>query len=368
MHAGDGSVTFNGTVDGPSALGVQSTGAVTFVGDIGGLAPLDSLWVDYFDTPGSGFGHTHNYVAAVSTVSLPGSITTDGGLGNLLQGQLYWSDVGLGGATTFNATANQLVYLPSQGNDLGGNVVTVTNSSVTLIRDGSSTPFAAGDIKASNTIFLDVTQFKDTTVTSAADAASYVSPTKELSPTLDAPGIFLRFQQDYSVPPNLLDATNFTMVALYNLGPSVQTLVMLPPESLTTPGTAVVDYRFYFTGTVPAGSNFTFTDPVTGVVTTGGSASFPNVDLRVNNTGVNLFFTGLDPQLQGAISAAQQAAAQAAQDEAKKSFGTDSVARQIDFGFVGDVGTSPPMDHRIIGNGISTPTWFEDSRENQACK
>ena len=47
---------------------------------------------------------------------------------------------------------------------------------------------------------------------------------------------------------------------------------------------------------------------------------------------------------------------------------TDSVAKQIDYGFAGDVGTTPPMDHRIDETGISTPDCFDESREGQACK
>ncbi len=47
---------------------------------------------------------------------------------------------------------------------------------------------------------------------------------------------------------------------------------------------------------------------------------------------------------------------------------TDSVAKQIDYGFAGDVGTTPPMDHRIDETGISTPDCMEESREARACK
>jgi hypothetical protein len=46
---------------------------------------------------------------------------------------------------------------------------------------------------------------------------------------------------------------------------------------------------------------------------------------------------------------------------------TDSVQKQIDYGFAGDVGTTPPMDHRIDDTGISTPQCFEQSREGEAC-
>jgi hypothetical protein len=47
---------------------------------------------------------------------------------------------------------------------------------------------------------------------------------------------------------------------------------------------------------------------------------------------------------------------------------TDSVSKQMNYGFAGDVGTTPPMDHRIDETGISVPNCFNESREGTACK
>jgi hypothetical protein len=55
-------------------------------------------------------------------------------------------------------------------------------------------------------------------------------------------------------------------------------------------------------------------------------------------------------------------------EEASKTFGTDSVAEQVDYGFAGDVGATPPMDHRIDESGISLPSCVQESREGVACK
>ena len=65
------------------------------------------------------------------------------------------------------------------------------------------------------------------------------------------------------------------------------------------------------------------------------------------------------------VSAADRFKADVALKDAQS---TDSVAKQIDYGFAGDVGTTPPMDHRIDETGISTPACFEESREGSACK
>ena len=63
-------------------------------------------------------------------------------------------------------------------------------------------------------------------------------------------------------------------------------------------------------------------------------------------------------------SSVSQIAAQALQD----ALDTDSVQKQIDYGFAGDVGTTPPMDHRIDETGISTPQCFDQSREGEPCR
>ena len=68
-----------------------------------------------------------------------------------------------------------------------------------------------------------------------------------------------------------------------------------------------------------------------------------------------------------AISGAQSSATAAAAKEAANTFGTDSVAEQVEYGFAGDVGTLPPMDHRLQGVGISVPKCFNESREGENC-
>ena len=62
------------------------------------------------------------------------------------------------------------------------------------------------------------------------------------------------------------------------------------------------------------------------------------------------------------------AAAALAAAEAADVFGTDSVAQQVEYGFAGDVGTLPPIDHRLQGVGIRVPTCFNESREGEDCQ
>jgi hypothetical protein len=92
-----------------------------------------------------------------------------------------------------------------------------------------------------------------------------------------------------------------------------------------------------------------------------------------SNANANVFFNGAcvgGPAcgtvitITGSIGATvSQVATQALQE----ALDTDSVQKQIDYGFAGDVGTTPPMDHRIDDTGISTPQCFEQSREGEAC-
>jgi hypothetical protein len=55
-------------------------------------------------------------------------------------------------------------------------------------------------------------------------------------------------------------------------------------------------------------------------------------------------------------------------EEANKTFGTDSVAEDVEFGFAGEIGATPPMDHRIDEAGISLPRCVTEAREGMPCK
>jgi hypothetical protein len=143
-------------------------------------------------------------------------------------------------------------------------------------------------------------------------------------------------------------------------------------------------------GTISGGSgNFSSTADVTNLtldfqnrpILLSGSASnwtlfgtTPQPNFSVSNPATNLFYNGAaisgtvvtaTQQSAGAIgSTVNQIATQALQD----ALDTDSVQKQIDYGFAGDVGATPPMDHRIDQTGISTPECFEQSREGEPCR
>ena len=91
------------------------------------------------------------------------------------------------------------------------------------------------------------------------------------------------------------------------------------------------------------------------------------------NTGVQIagttFLANLvQIQAGNVIASVAGAAAAVIVDEAKKTFGTDSVAEDVEYGFAGEIGSTPPMDHRIDESGISLPRCVEEAREGAPCK
>jgi len=119
------------------------------------------------------------------------------------------------------------------------------------------------------------------------------------------------------------------------------------------------------------------------VVLTGSASSWnlsgpavpqPRFTPSSQSTGANVFYNNgciSGPACAGVFSVTASIGASVSQIAAqalKDAQSTDSVAKQIDYGFAGDVGTTPPMDHRIDETGISTPACFDESREGTACK
>ena len=65
------------------------------------------------------------------------------------------------------------------------------------------------------------------------------------------------------------------------------------------------------------------------------------------------------------VSTVQSSAAVAVAEASKVGFDTDSVAQQINYGFAGDIGVSPPMNHTIDETGVSVPEGFGEEAEDE---
>jgi hypothetical protein len=166
----------------------------------------------------------------------------------------------------------------------------------------------------------------------------------------------------------------------------------LTPGSITsTAGSVTLTGASIAPGGTIAGNSATFssTSNVTGdfinfpgksVLLTGSASSWtltgpliqPN--FSVTTAGTNIFYN--NTPIAGAAVVATQVSgsvigatlAQIARSALLEAQDTDSVQKQIEYGFAGDVGTTPPMDHRIDETGISVPVCFNESREVTACK
>jgi hypothetical protein len=91
----------------------------------------------------------------------------------------------------------------------------------------------------------------------------------------------------------------------------------------------------------------------------------PSITVRFNSVLIAGAAVAAISQSGAVVGATLSEIARAALLEAQD---TDSVQKQMAYGFAGDVGTTPPMDHRIDETGISVPSCFNDSREGQTCR
>ncbi|HEX7220161.1 MAG TPA: hypothetical protein VF280_13190, partial [Burkholderiales bacterium] len=197
--------------------------------------------------------------------------------------------------------------------------------------------------------------------------------------TTDAPGLsVLSGNVTVTGAINFLDATTangITMTSTGGGGVTVNGANAASPGFVNTLG----DVTFQGTQVGTAGTplvfivtpdSLTFTQQVVGFFSgpsLPGSMVFPNgSSITFNNASIAQSF--LQQQATSAASNASQSVTAAVAEEANKTFGTDSVAEDVEYGFAGEVGTTPPMDHRIDESGISVPRCVQESREGVPCK
>jgi hypothetical protein len=99
-----------------------------------------------------------------------------------------------------------------------------------------------------------------------------------------------------------------------------------------------------------------------------GSFSVANANISVQVAGVTRVASVGQQQVAAAIGTVAEQIGATIVEEANKTFGTDSVAEDVEYGFAGEIGATPPMDHRIDESGISLPRCVEEAREGMPCK
>jgi len=109
------------------------------------------------------------------------------------------------------------------------------------------------------------------------------------------------------------------------------------------------------------GLSFTSPEQPAGLIFAPGSS----VSAFLGGSGSSVVLAANASQLlaNSSISSVQGTAAAAVAEASKVGFDTDSVAQQINYGFAGDVGVSPPMNHTIDETGVSVPEGFGEEAE-----
>lgn len=187
---GGGNIGFGQTLDGASALTVNTAGATIFGGAVGGTTPLASIATDL---PGStdidgGSVTTSGAQSYGDKVTLGAAATalTSTGAGNISLSQTLDGasalTVNTAGATVFNGAvgratplASLLTDAPGTTNINGGGVTTsgdqTLNDNVTLGADTVFTATAGGDITFNGSLNSDATAAKNVTISTGGNVA-----------------------------------------------------------------------------------------------------------------------------------------------------------------------------------------------------
>ncbi len=352
----------NKVYDGNTVAPLDTSGA-SFTGMMSGDALIVATATGAFSDKEVGSGKTvsitgislggadvANYTLATTTASSSADITR--------LGSVSWT--GGGGNNLWSNAANWGGAIP----DLA-NVANVNLNGASVVFDSGVTPLSGsvqvdsisnGSLTVSsgtlNTPSMSLTTFTQTGGTIIAPSNLSITATGTLTPgTITVPGsVLLSAGTLLGGGPISANSGTFgsnSNVATLNLTTSFAGKNVLLTGSATS--WTLCDAAGCGTSMAPPAFSKTSTDPV--------DIFFNGVNLGSSATVVST--------ITGSIgSSVAQIAAQALQD----ALDTDSVQKQIDYGFAGDVGTTPPMDHRIDETGISTPECFAESREAEPCK
>jgi hypothetical protein len=312
----------NGTISWTSFENILDFGNATIVGSAIGTTT----------------GSVSGFIETFGNTTLSGAIKSGGG-------QFYIGPVTLNGATTLTDTNTGLVYSVYFGSPVTGN---------------SSLAIAAGAYVG---LWGGVTLTGDpanNNLTVAGTLPALVPPATQA---------FVDFT---AIPP--IGGAVFVFGGV-DTGAGTGT-VTLSAQQIIGPGPIRTgDLRLTSTAAVVNGLTIDVTNLFAGGAVgdwllAGNVANLPpqaEPGIHVVLNGVGLTTTALQAQASVAAASAAASASSAVANQAVGTFGTDSVAEQIEFGFAGDVGVLPPMDHRLQGVGISVPKCFNESREGEGC-
>ena len=370
LNAGASAVNFGGTVDGATSLDVTATTAV-FSAGVGSVTPLSSLTVSAPNIFLNGVV-TNGAQTYTGTTSVANTFTTNGGAFNVTGNTVAVANTVVNsgaGPATFNGTVNGPGSLTVNGSGLATFVATIsglggltvnapslfqTNSVSTTGAVALNGPVSAGAITfntggGSFNAFNAGNDFTGATsvVTGSGDISIRDANALILGPVNAGAGFIT------------LNAGSLQGAGAVTGGSgSITSLADISGMGLNMPGNMVVSG----TGGV---QTFSFT-VAPGASQPGSYTQGGDVAVFINNALA--FPNSQHTNIGAVVGNAAQAAGAIIVEEANKTFGTDSVAEDIEYGFAGEIGATPPMDHRIDESGISLPRCVQESREGLPCK
>jgi len=381
--------------------------------DGGGASPTDTLQGAALSNAAlTGTGPAHGFTGTITGVS--------GGFQNIdslfASGTLTgtnatstWTGSGSNAGTYVDTGSGNSLTFAGFGNLTGGSGAdTFTNVTITgTLNDGGGATTTNGTIQTggSQTYTGPVTLGTSTNFVAGSSPISFSSTITGTTPAIDnlviattgnvmlgtgisgLANVTVAGSQPTGYPSTFPDQNNvppvgaLTMTSITAASPSTGSVV-LSANSFAGTGT-ITTGALLINGELSKAGDNTLTLAVTNLTVTGPNGSLWQFIGNVSSnsaavppgsgigvcTSVNGCLTLTASQssgLQTAGTAAANASAQASSDAADI-FGTDSVAQQMEYGFAGDVGTLPPIDHRLQGVGISVPPCFNESREGEEC-
>jgi hypothetical protein len=366
------SVTMLGTVNGTQTLAVNAATTATITGGVGTTTPPTQFIVtapaivlgnvttnglqqfngattfnSAYVTNGGSFTVNGN-----TTLNSNSSITTGAGA------------VALNGTINSQATENNSLTINSSGVTTLGAVGGVDPLS-SLSTDAGGTLNLTGNVITTNGMtFGEPVTAGAITLSAGAGNLTATNGANDFSGLLTASGANVSLVDINNLALNL----NATGTATISAGDITGTIAV-PTLTLTSANAIINDLTLTGVNAITVGgaaTEFTFT---------GASTGNPPATV-VNTTGVPVGIFGAPGSWAAAVAqvqaqqqsqTAQNSVAQVIAGEAANTFGTDSVAEQVEYGFAGDVSTAPPMAHRLTGVGIGTPECFAESRDGEAC-
>jgi hypothetical protein len=326
-------VTFQSTLNGARTLMINAATSAVFTGAVGASSALTSLTVNSPSITASSI-RTSSFQLYNGALTTSGSYQTSNGT---------WEVTGnttLAGNTTISTGSGNVTF----GGTINGARSLVINDSGTNTFNG-----AIGDTTALASIRTD------------APGSSLVNGNVTTSGSIQ----FL----DGTTAPGVLRSINDSLI-------HVRAAAAASLGTIWTAGDVIFDGTAIGTSGTPllfqvTPDSIEFTQLATAFLQ-GPAGTVPPIAF-VNGSSIQ--YNSASIAQSAAEDAADDAAGNASQsiaavivEEANKTFGTDSVAEDVEYGFSGEIGATPPMDHRIDESGISVPRCVQEAREGLPCK